>query len=239
MPILSCFINQKIKLASKSKGANTNELRLTVSFFEDLVKEGAVFFKVSFSMAGGRVFQLFKTNQIPRDGSCAIDKAFGLSSLTYFTVNCTGWTDPDGSIVSYELYSTFLNSQHSSLLIYNQNGQFSLKLPVGPSYDSFKISLFLFIIDDVGGTTTYQLSSQIRTLPSAQFALSIIKEMNKVFSSSLPDTGAPQNPMIQTFLAQNLNSASEFLSSFLSEVNYMSQNVITQVLRLIYHNSFK
>ena len=93
-------------------GLRTNELKLSMDFFKYLQTAGATFFKVTFFMnqqiAGtvinGTSSQIYKINQPPSGGSCSIDLPSGTALLTYYTITCTGWTDSDGLIQSYEYY---------------------------------------------------------------------------------------------------------------------------------------
>lgn len=45
-----------------------------------------------------------KINQIPKGGTCYVDKLNGLSLSTNFFIKCIYWWDPDGSIDKYEFY---------------------------------------------------------------------------------------------------------------------------------------
>ncbi len=53
---------------------------------------------------------IFKTNQLPFNGTCNINNQTGLALETYFKINCFDWIDNDGFIVSYAFYATYLGN---------------------------------------------------------------------------------------------------------------------------------
>ena len=57
----------------------------------------------------GNATLILKKNLLPTDGDCFVDKTNGASLLTWFTIKCTNWTDPDGFISTYEYFGNFLN----------------------------------------------------------------------------------------------------------------------------------
>ena len=47
---------------------------------------------------------ILKINQLPRLGTCSVDKTNGTSLLTVFTITCINWKDIDGTIEKYEYF---------------------------------------------------------------------------------------------------------------------------------------
>ena len=56
----------------------------------------------------GKATLILKKNLLPTDGDCFVDKTSGTSLLTWFTIKCTHWIDPDGFISTYEYFGNFL-----------------------------------------------------------------------------------------------------------------------------------
>ena len=93
--------------ANKIIGSETNELTLLSSLF--LSNPLVLFWKVEFrATVNESVFGtssiIFKTNQVPYNGSCSVDKSDGISLSDYFTLRCENWIDSDGTIQSYEFF---------------------------------------------------------------------------------------------------------------------------------------
>ena len=57
-------------------------------------------------IATGLSSLIVKVNKVPTGGSCSVWPLSGKAAKTNFTINCTGWSDPDsdGSIVKYSYY---------------------------------------------------------------------------------------------------------------------------------------
>ena len=49
---------------------------------------------------------------------------------------------------------------------YDSHGELSIKLPQGPSSDSFKLYFTVSVIDDLNGITVYDMPSPVSVLPS-------------------------------------------------------------------------
>ena len=47
---------------------------------------------------------VLKTNQLPYNGYCYVDKLSGISLSDYFHIRCENWLDRDGTIQTYELF---------------------------------------------------------------------------------------------------------------------------------------
>ena len=68
----------------------------------------AVYWKIDYIITNqytnGMVSLILKTNLLPTNGSCSIDQNNGTSLLTWFTIVCSNWYDPDGSVKTYEYF---------------------------------------------------------------------------------------------------------------------------------------
>ncbi len=141
---------------------------------------------------------ILKKNQLPTNGICFVDKTNGTSLRTWFKIICSGWIDLDGQIDKYEymglkmlktlifnpkpimkLYFlifnwfflfkvTYSSNQNPIVINYNSVGIASIQLPQGPESDSYKIYLFVNIIDDSTGTTVYLISTPVVVTPNDQ-----------------------------------------------------------------------
>jgi hypothetical protein len=52
---------------------------------------------------------IFKKNQKPLNGTCAVDTLTGYAMSTHFTIECTGWYDEDGYVTKYEFMGIKIN----------------------------------------------------------------------------------------------------------------------------------
>jgi len=96
---------------------------------------------------------------------------------------------------------------------FNSIGQLSTQLPQGPASDSYKLYLFVNIIDDTQGTTVYNLATAITCMPNTTQTMAISQAiLNQDMSNSYMDdinsgelSRVSQNAQI---LALQLNSLS-------------------------------
>ena len=89
------------------KGAASNELVLKSALFQN--HSAILYWKIEFKATVNQALNglsslTLKINQLPKDGSCYVDKLNGTSMLTNFFVKCIFWSDPDGSVDKYEFY---------------------------------------------------------------------------------------------------------------------------------------
>ena len=92
-------------------GADSNELVLKSALFQN--HSTVLFWKVEFKATvnqalNGLSLLTLKINQLPKDGTCYVDKLNGTSMLTNFLVKCIFWSDPDGFVDKYEFYGKML-----------------------------------------------------------------------------------------------------------------------------------
>ena len=136
-------------------------------------------------MAIGMASLILKTNVLPKNGYCYVDKTNGTSLSTIFTIVCLNWLDPDGSINIYEYMATYSGNENSIALNYNTNGQISLQLPQGPSNDAYKIYLYVNIIDNTKGTTVFTIPNPILVYPNIDLASGLLDDPNNPFLTQL------------------------------------------------------
>lgn len=88
-------------------GAQTNELTLSSSLF--LLNPLVLFWRVEFKTTvnqrvSGTSSIILKTNKLPYNGYCYVDKQTGVSLNDYFNIKCENWIDQDGTIQTYEFF---------------------------------------------------------------------------------------------------------------------------------------
>jgi len=101
-------------------GAQTNELALSSSLF--LLNPLVLFWRVEFKTTvnqrvSGTSSIIMKTNKLPYNGYCYVDKQSGISLSDYFHIKCENWIDPDGTIQTYEFFGNSIKIQIKILLI--------------------------------------------------------------------------------------------------------------------------
>ena len=96
---------------------------------------------------------------------------------------------------------------------FNENGYVRVQLPAGPQDDSYKIYLFVRIIDDLGGVTEYKLGSPIVVEPDFVFVTSYLNDML-------------DNKNTKTFIKQlftgNLQQTTQNIISYASNLNQIN-----------------
>jgi hypothetical protein len=81
-------------------------------------------------------------------------------------------------------------------LNYNQRGELSIQLPQGPQSDSFRLYLFVNIIDDSLGVAVYNISTPVQVMPNQNLTSSLI---NDVLANN------PSSPILRNLQSGNLN----------------------------------
>lgn len=99
--------------------------------------------------------------QIPQGGTCTIDQSSGNALQTLFTITCSGWYDPDGTIVKYEYFVSYKNNQSILNIGNNATGYFYSQLPPGDTSDSNRLYVFVQIIDDSGSMAVYYITAPV------------------------------------------------------------------------------
>ena len=104
-------------------------MTLLSSIFQNY--SNAVYWKIDYSISNqyttGMASLILKTNLLPKNGSCEIDQNNGTSLLTWFTILCTNWYDPDGLISTYEYFGMILLDYFSILTINLRSDFFTRK----------------------------------------------------------------------------------------------------------------
>ena len=98
---------------------------------------------------------------------------------------------------------------------FNGNGYERVLLPAGPQDDSYKVYIFVRIIDDLGGVTEYKISSPIIVEPNFYVASAYLDDMLN-------------NKNTKTFIKQlftgNLQQTSQNVISFATNLNQINTN---------------
>lgn len=67
---------------------------------------------------------------------------------------------------------------------YNSNGTLTVQLPLGPEYDSYRIYIFVHIIDDGNGRTIYNITKPVKVYPNKNLTTSIMQDILDLEPSS-------------------------------------------------------
>jgi len=92
----------------------------------------------------------------------------------------------------------------------------SVQLPQGPEYDSYRIYLFVNIIDDSGGITVYKLVNPIYVYPNKEATDQVI---NEILDNN------PRSLIVTNLNSGNLKTVTNFVSVLSTQINM--QNMIT------------
>ena len=120
-----------------------------------------------------------------------------------------------------------MNNSNPIQLSYNANASLTTILPLGPSYNSYELMIFVQIIDDSNGITVYKLPYSVRVKPSVTAANKELQNLlngksNLFFSNNLKD------------LSKNIISLA-YMFNHLSKIND-SNSVIKILKQLIKKN---
>lgn len=100
-------------------------------------------------------------------------------------------------------------------MTYNPEGMISVQLPQGPDYDSFKIYLFVNIIDDSGGITVYKLLNPVYVYPNEEATYRVVNEILE---------NNPRSLIVTNLNSGNLKTVTNFVSILSTQINM--QNMI-------------
>lgn len=87
-------------------------------------------------------------------------------------------------------------------------------MPLGPDYDSFKLYVFVNIIDDSNGVTTFQIQSPIQVFPETKLLNSYIDEMISSTQSS--------SSLVTKLQQGSINFVSSLIISLSSSLNMIT-----------------
>ena len=104
-------------------------------------------------------------------------------------------------------------------------------LPIGPSTDSYRLYLYVNIIDNDNGVTTYNISTPIQVQPDTSTITNLIQELSNPSSTgTISNILASGNSQVATTV---LLSVSSLLNSASSSSNTSSNDVINIIFYLI------
>jgi len=98
-------------------------------------------------------------------------------------------------------------------LNYNSDGVLPVQLPQGPDYDSYKIYLFVNVIDDSYGTTVYNLPDPVYVYPNREIADNLLNEI-------LADS--PRSTIVTSLSSGNLKTVANFVTTLSTQLNIQS-----------------
>ena len=107
---------------------------------------------------------IVKVNFPPKLGSCFITPKNG-STSTLFTIECSNWRDPDGSLISYAYYAKLLDDQLDLGLGFSFNGILTTKLFAGAVYDNNQMRIYIQVYDDEEAFAVYEIPHAVSVEP--------------------------------------------------------------------------
>jgi hypothetical protein len=105
---------------------------------------------------------------------------------------------------------TYLNNLNPLSIGFNSNGVFKFQLPQGPACDSYKLSLFVNIIDNENGVTIFNLPIAVKVLSNSNVLNDLVK--NVLIKNTSSD-------FVNTIFNGNLQSSSQAISNLISTLN--------------------
>jgi hypothetical protein len=90
----------------------------------------------------------------------------------------------------------------------NSNGNSAFQLPSGPESDSYKISLYVNVMDDSDGVTQYNIPTNAVVKPNND----LVNSLASSFIDSNSDSA--NNNLIQTLTKGSVQSTATFVNSF-------------------------
>ena len=109
-------------------------------------------------------------------------------------------------------------------LNYDATGYLQLQLPQGPSYDSYKLKLFVHIVDNDNGLNVFELPGHVTVHPNNNLTNDLAKQIL---------ANDQQSSVWKIIAAGNLQACSQNIQSFASMTKIgnepnMSSNVVTR-----------
>ncbi|XP_031568597.1 polycystic kidney disease protein 1-like 2 [Actinia tenebrosa] len=141
---------------------------------------------------------LFKTNDFPRGGECAINPSIGYAVKTPFRLNCAGWIDEDLPIT----YRVTIDFEIERFMFSGRELNQPIYLPYHHSHNTSSLNLKVYIIDRYGNYNVTTVSVEIHTFEDP------MESINKVLK--------PNGPLLNEILGGNTQTASQLLSSVAS-----------------------
>ena len=127
--------------------------------------------------ATGFTIMKVKINEKPFNGTCSVDRNEGYALSDTFTIECNKWIDNDGYIVRYEYFAKYSNNSTPIAINFNNMGVLKSQLPQGLESNSFKLFLFVQIIDDSDAITIFDLKNPITVKPRPDYLANVSKQL--------------------------------------------------------------
>ena len=97
---------------------------------------------------------------------------------------------------------------------YNNQGALSIQLPQGPQSDSYRLYLFVNIIDDSLGVTVYNITTPVQVNPNQNLADNLLSDIL---------TNSPTSPFLNNLQSGNLNVVAKTIIGIASVFNIEAQ----------------
>ncbi len=95
-------------------------------------------------------------------------------------------------------------------LSYNTDGILAVQLPQGPESDSYNLYIYVNIIDESYGFTTYHLATPVQVYPNVEM-------VEKLLKTSM--TKDPRNQAVVNLNTGNLKTVASFVTTLTTEIN--------------------
>jgi hypothetical protein len=95
-------------------------------------------------------------------------------------------------------------------LSYNSDGILAVRLPQGPDYDSYRLYIYVNIIDESHGFTTYHITKPVQVYPNNALADNLLK-------TAL--TNDPRNPAVVSLNTGNIKTVANFVTTLTTQIN--------------------
>lgn len=106
------------------------------------------------------------------------------------------------------------------MLSYNSNGYLLTKLSSGPQYDSYKLTAFVRIIDNLNSATDFYLPNPIVVMPDDVYTAQIARDIINNNSSS---------SYYQSITSNIVKETSQTINSLMSSINVMASSLSSSV----------
>jgi len=104
-------------------------------------------------------------------------------------------------------------------LSYNADGILAVQLPQGPESDSYHLYVFVNIIDESYGFTTYHIDKPVQVFPNTEL-------VEQLFKTSL--TKDPRNQAVVSLNTGNLKTVSSFVTTLTTEINQKGTFIVNE-----------
>jgi hypothetical protein len=131
--------------------------------------------------------------------------------------------------IYFFILATYKGNLNPIALNYNSQGTLSIQLPQGPETDSYKIYLYVNVIDDSLGITVFNITNPIQVMPNQNLADNLLAD----FLSN-----DPSSPFLSNLQSGNLNTISKTIIGIATVFNIensvnLIENNMTSVIRIL------